>query len=72
MLRMESLSLLNCAILEARENKSFWEKYKWLIIGGLIAVPIQLVALYFYLRYRKRKKLAQRSDDEQYINMPGR
>ncbi|KUJ20760.1 uncharacterized protein LY89DRAFT_730774 [Mollisia scopiformis] len=69
---MESLTLLNRAILEARDKKSFWDKYKWLIIGGLIAVPIQLVMLYFYLRYRKRKKLAQRRDDEQYIQMPGR
>ncbi|KAH9204169.1 hypothetical protein DL95DRAFT_471733 [Leptodontidium sp. 2 PMI_412] len=51
-------SILERAILEARKDKSFWEKYKWYIIGGGIAVPIQVVAGYFYLRYRKKKKAA--------------
>lgn len=35
------------AILVARDDKSFWEKYKWLVIGGAIAIPIQLVAGFF-------------------------
>lgn len=34
------------SIIEARGDKSFWDKHKWLIIGGAIAIPIQLVALW--------------------------
>ncbi|RDW77564.1 hypothetical protein BP6252_05617 [Coleophoma cylindrospora] len=44
------------AVLEARDNKSFWDKYKWLIIGGAIAMPFQLVGLWWFLRRRKAKK----------------
>ncbi|KAL3425075.1 hypothetical protein PVAG01_04356 [Phlyctema vagabunda] len=46
------------AILMIRDDdKSFWDKYKWYIVGGLVAIPIQLVMLWFYLRWRKAKKL---------------
>lgn len=33
--------------LELRDNESFWDKHRWLIIGGGIAILIQIVALYF-------------------------
>jgi hypothetical protein len=33
--------------LVARDDNSFWEKYKWLVIGGAIAIPIQLLAGFF-------------------------
>lgn len=33
-------------MIEAREDgekkKTFWQKYKWMIIGGLAAMPIQI------------------------------
>ncbi|KAH8656716.1 hypothetical protein BGZ60DRAFT_532297 [Tricladium varicosporioides] len=60
------MDLINRAVLEARDDKSFWDKYKALIIGGAAAIPIQLVALWFYLRYRKRKKAAalQKQNEE--------
>jgi hypothetical protein len=41
------MDMVTRAVLVARDDKTFWEKYKWMIIGGAIAVPIQLVALYF-------------------------
>jgi hypothetical protein len=41
------MEVISRALLVAREDKSFWEKYKWLIIGGAIAIPIQLVAGFF-------------------------
>ncbi|RDW61410.1 hypothetical protein BP5796_11302 [Coleophoma crateriformis] len=44
------------AVLEARANKSFWDKHKWLIIGGLISMPFQLVGAWWFWRYRKAKK----------------
>lgn len=43
----ETMDLINRAVLEARADKSFWDKYKALIIGGAAAIPIQLVALWF-------------------------
>lgn len=54
-----TMEVVSRAILVARDDKSFWEKYKWLVIGGAIAIPIQLVAGFFYLRYRKKKKAAK-------------
>jgi hypothetical protein len=41
------MDIFSRAIIEARADKSFWEKYKWLIIGGAIAMPVQLVMLWF-------------------------
>lgn len=41
------MDMVTRAILVAREDKSFWEKYKWLIIGGAVAMPLQLIALWF-------------------------
>ncbi|PVH70418.1 hypothetical protein DL98DRAFT_597833 [Cadophora sp. DSE1049] len=57
---MNSIQLLSRAIIQARDDKSFWDKYKWYIIGGVIAIPIQLVMLWFYLRWRKNKKVSMR------------
>jgi hypothetical protein len=42
--RFLSMEVISRALLVARDDKSFWEKYKWLIIGGAIAIPIQVVA----------------------------
>ncbi|KAK2630566.1 hypothetical protein QTJ16_001386 [Diplocarpon rosae] len=64
------------AIIEARDDKSFWDKYKWYIIGGLAAMPIQ-IGLGYCWRHRKAKKAAalKRTEEEggmgSYSNMGG-
>lgn len=37
-----SAAVFERAILEARKEKTFWQKYKWMIIGGLAALPPQI------------------------------
>ncbi len=41
------LEAVSRAILVARDEKSFCGKFKWLVIGGAIAIPNQLVARFF-------------------------
>ena len=41
------MQILSRTIIQARDDKTFWEKYKWLIIGGAIAMPVQLIGLFF-------------------------
>tara|TARA_R110002060_G_scaffold74444_2_gene83681 strand:+ start:2176 stop:2325 length:150 start_codon:yes stop_codon:yes gene_type:complete len=36
-----SLAITERALIQAREEKSFWQKYRWYIIGGLAALPPQ-------------------------------
>jgi hypothetical protein len=42
-----NMEVISRALLVAREDESFWEKHKLMIIGGAIAIPIQLVAGFF-------------------------
>ncbi|KAG4432113.1 hypothetical protein IFR05_012412 [Cadophora sp. M221] len=65
------------AILQARDEKSFWDKYKWYIIGGLAALPPQIGLGWWYLRRRKAKKAALKRAEEEtglgpYSNMGDR
>ncbi|CAL3965377.1 hypothetical protein PZA11_001863 [Diplocarpon coronariae] len=70
-------TIIERGIIEARDDKSFWDKYKWYIIGGLGAMPIQIGLGYWYWRRRKAKKAAalKRTEEEQgmgtYSNMGG-
>ncbi|PVH81025.1 hypothetical protein DL98DRAFT_514934 [Cadophora sp. DSE1049] len=71
-----SLAVVERALIQARAEKSFWQKYRWYIIGGLAAMPPQAALGWWYLRRRKAKKAALKRSEEEtglgpYSNMEG-
>ncbi|KAH7385022.1 hypothetical protein BKA64DRAFT_712145 [Cadophora sp. MPI-SDFR-AT-0126] len=60
-----SLEVFERAVIQARAEKSFWQKYRWYIIGGLAALPPQILLGWWYLRRRKAKKAALKRSEEE-------